>query len=152
LKEDIDKNRNNQTKQIKSKCRYWPLCKTKNCRFVHPTKTCPKFPNCWFGDNCLDIHPSVTCRFGANCMNPKCNFKHPGMHMMGNPMASQMRGGYMNMMPFQQFPMGGMMNHGMMRQNRRSFKKFRTPYNEQLRKSSENIQVVDPNTITNLNS
>lgn len=80
-------------------------------------------------------------------MNPKCNFKHPTMHMMGNQM-----GGYMNMMPYQQFPMGGMMNPQMMRNYPRRYNKFKNSHNHQVRNSSENVQIVDPDNITNLNS
>ena len=44
------------------------------CPFHHPTKPCANFPNCWFGDKCLYLHPR--CRFAPNCSKPKCPFMH----------------------------------------------------------------------------
>lgn len=57
------------------RCRYWPDCRNEDvCPWHHPTKICANFPNCWFGDKCLYIHPK--CRFGLNCTKLNCQFSH----------------------------------------------------------------------------
>lgn len=78
----------------KIRCRHWPSCKTADCPYVHPKEQCPKFPACWFGDNCLYIHPSIACKFGHFCTRPNCSYKHPGMmSAFGNGGLRGRRGG-----------------------------------------------------------
>lgn len=69
----------NKKEPGKVRCRHWPTCKTPDCPYVHPKEQCPKFPACWFGDNCLYIHPSIPCKFGHFCTRTNCSYKHPGM-------------------------------------------------------------------------
>ncbi|KAJ1824370.1 hypothetical protein LPJ60_000828 [Coemansia sp. RSA 2675] len=40
------------------RCRFWPSCNNKNCKYSHPSRTCRMYPNCTFGANCVFIHPS----------------------------------------------------------------------------------------------
>uniref|UniRef100_A0AC35U2H8 Zinc finger CCCH domain-containing protein 14 n=1 Tax=Rhabditophanes sp. KR3021 TaxID=114890 RepID=A0AC35U2H8_9BILA len=62
------------TKMKSSKCVFWPKCKKVDCPFIHPTTPCAKFPNCYFGNKCLYIHP--TCKFQQHCNNSQCPFTH----------------------------------------------------------------------------
>ncbi|KAI7825602.1 hypothetical protein BX661DRAFT_184879 [Kickxella alabastrina] len=41
----------------KRRCRFWPSCSNRNCKYAHPSQTCRAFPNCSFGTNCIYIHP-----------------------------------------------------------------------------------------------
>ncbi len=62
------------------RCLFWPSCMNKErCEYHHPTELCRNFPNCSFGDKCLNIHPasSVKCKFGNYCKNLSCTFQHP---------------------------------------------------------------------------
>ncbi|KAJ2910724.1 hypothetical protein GGI21_000567 [Coemansia aciculifera] len=40
------------------RCRFWPNCNNKNCKYSHPSRTCLKYPNCAYGEHCVFIHPS----------------------------------------------------------------------------------------------
>ncbi|KAG0338495.1 hypothetical protein BG004_007201 [Podila humilis] len=48
--------------KLKSRCRFWPKCTNKSCKFVHPTIYCRDPSNCTFGDRCVFIHPSDVTR------------------------------------------------------------------------------------------
>ncbi|PVV01022.1 hypothetical protein BB560_004576, partial [Smittium megazygosporum] len=84
----------------KIKCANWPMCNLgSSCEYFHPTKICPKFPNCPNTTaECMYIHPhvqknqlphnslhlnnsssvsSIPCKFGIGCLNPNCQFSHP---------------------------------------------------------------------------
>ncbi|OMH80178.1 Nuclear polyadenylated RNA-binding protein NAB2 [Zancudomyces culisetae] len=72
------------------RCTNWPYCKAGNeCPYFHPTKMCPKFPNCPKKDNeCMYIHPATKptetkCKFGVNCLNPNCTYEHPPKQQPG---------------------------------------------------------------------
>ncbi|KAJ2811103.1 hypothetical protein H4S07_002274 [Coemansia furcata] len=39
------------------RCRFWPSCNNKNCKYSHPSRTCRMYPNCTFGPHCVFIHP-----------------------------------------------------------------------------------------------
>ncbi|KAJ1807952.1 hypothetical protein LPJ56_006165 [Coemansia sp. RSA 2599] len=41
----------------KRRCRFWPSCNNRNCKYRHPSQTCSTYPNCTFGNNCIYIHP-----------------------------------------------------------------------------------------------
>ncbi|KAI1711803.1 RNA-binding, nab2-type zinc finger domain-containing protein [Ditylenchus destructor] len=57
------------------RCRFWPDCRNEDvCPFYHPSKPCANFPNCWYGEKCLFIHPR--CRFSPNCTKSNCPFAH----------------------------------------------------------------------------
>ncbi|KAJ2882725.1 hypothetical protein FB639_002326 [Coemansia asiatica] len=43
---------------VKRRCRFWPSCSNRNCKYRHPSQTCSAYPNCTFGNNCIYIHPS----------------------------------------------------------------------------------------------
>ncbi|KAI8977456.1 hypothetical protein BDF20DRAFT_874976 [Mycotypha africana] len=80
---------------IKERCKYWPTCKNgENCPYFHPTRICPKFPNCPKpAAECTFIHPEtdmppqmaqpmmakipVPCKFFPYCANPVCPYIHP---------------------------------------------------------------------------
>ncbi|KAJ1932768.1 hypothetical protein FBU59_006256, partial [Linderina macrospora] len=40
------------------RCRFWPSCNNKNCKYVHPAQVCKMYPSCSYGNNCIYIHPS----------------------------------------------------------------------------------------------
>eukprot|EP01066_Platyproteum_vivax_P016598 Platyproteum_vivax@DN7177_c0_g2_i2.p1 len=62
----------------KRRCRNFPNCSLgEMCKFVHPVEACTKWPKCQFGSECLFIHPEVPCKFGFDCKNMSCNYKHP---------------------------------------------------------------------------
>ncbi|KAJ2726230.1 hypothetical protein GGI07_000707 [Coemansia sp. Benny D115] len=42
----------------KRRCRFWPSCSNRNCKYTHPSQTCRMYPNCTFGTNCIYIHPA----------------------------------------------------------------------------------------------
>ncbi|KAG0368665.1 hypothetical protein BGZ54_001476, partial [Gamsiella multidivaricata] len=44
--------------KMKSRCRFWPGCTNKSCKFTHPSLPCRDPENCTFGDRCIFIHPS----------------------------------------------------------------------------------------------
>ncbi|KAF9941957.1 hypothetical protein BGZ67_003528 [Mortierella alpina] len=44
--------------KMKSRCRFWPNCTNKSCKFTHPSSPCRDPENCTFGDRCIFIHPS----------------------------------------------------------------------------------------------
>ncbi|KAJ2494480.1 hypothetical protein IWW47_004596, partial [Coemansia sp. RSA 2052] len=39
------------------RCRFWPSCNNKNCKYSHPSRTCMAYPNCTYGAHCMFIHP-----------------------------------------------------------------------------------------------
>ncbi|KAK3844653.1 MAG: hypothetical protein J3R72DRAFT_64921 [Linnemannia gamsii] len=43
--------------KMKSRCRFWPNCTNKSCKFTHPSTYCRDPENCSFGDRCNFIHP-----------------------------------------------------------------------------------------------
>ncbi|KAF9993509.1 hypothetical protein BGZ80_002292 [Entomortierella chlamydospora] len=43
--------------KMKSRCRFWPNCTNKACKFTHPSLPCRDPDNCTFGDRCNFIHP-----------------------------------------------------------------------------------------------
>ncbi|KAG0230285.1 hypothetical protein BGX31_005897 [Mortierella sp. GBA43] len=43
--------------KMKSRCRFWPNCTNKACKFTHPSLPCRDPDNCSFGDRCIFIHP-----------------------------------------------------------------------------------------------
>ncbi|KAJ1949447.1 hypothetical protein EC988_004765 [Linderina pennispora] len=42
------------------RCRFWPSCNNKNCKYVHPSQTCRMYPDCSYSNHCIYIHPSDT--------------------------------------------------------------------------------------------
>ncbi|KAF9191337.1 hypothetical protein BGZ50_009455 [Haplosporangium sp. Z 11] len=44
--------------KMKSRCRFWPNCTNKSCKFTHPSQPCRDPANCTFGDRCNFIHPN----------------------------------------------------------------------------------------------
>ncbi|KAJ2703859.1 hypothetical protein FB645_003736 [Coemansia sp. IMI 203386] len=48
----------NNSIMAKRRCRFWPSCSNRNCKYRHPSQTCNAYPNCTFGNNCIYIHPS----------------------------------------------------------------------------------------------
>ncbi|KAF9119421.1 hypothetical protein BGW39_000316 [Mortierella sp. 14UC] len=44
--------------KMKSRCRFWPNCTNKSCKFTHPSTYCRDPENCSFGDRCNFIHPN----------------------------------------------------------------------------------------------
>ncbi|KAJ2847509.1 hypothetical protein IWW36_003825 [Coemansia brasiliensis] len=42
---------------IKRRCRFWPVCTNRNCKYVHPSQPCQASPQCLFGNNCIFVHP-----------------------------------------------------------------------------------------------
>ncbi|KAG2175724.1 hypothetical protein INT43_001371 [Umbelopsis isabellina] len=40
----------------KARCKYWPKCTNKKCKYVHPMYPCRNDPNCKFGDRCIYYH------------------------------------------------------------------------------------------------
>jgi len=46
-----------QAVKIKARCRFWPNCTNKSCKFTHPSLPCRDPDNCSFGDRCNFIHP-----------------------------------------------------------------------------------------------
>ncbi|KAG0251939.1 hypothetical protein BG011_007304 [Mortierella polycephala] len=44
--------------KVKSRCRFWPNCTNKSCKFTHPSQPCRDPANCTFGDRCNFIHPN----------------------------------------------------------------------------------------------
>lgn len=61
--------------KIPERCKFYPHCRDETtCMYSHPAKPCINFPNCWFGDKCLFIHPK--CRFEPNCTKPGCPYMH----------------------------------------------------------------------------
>eukprot|EP00382_Lankesteria_abbotti_P000659 CAMPEP_0113848676 /NCGR_PEP_ID=MMETSP0372-20130328/2629_1 /TAXON_ID=340204 /ORGANISM="Lankesteria abbotti" /LENGTH=806 /DNA_ID=CAMNT_0000818225 /DNA_START=86 /DNA_END=2506 /DNA_ORIENTATION=- /assembly_acc=CAM_ASM_000359 len=64
--------------KLKKKCANFPNCRFGDeCRYIHPTEMCTSWPRCSFGAECFFIHPEVPCKFGGNCFNWYCNYKHP---------------------------------------------------------------------------
>ncbi|KAG0329465.1 hypothetical protein BGZ99_001851 [Dissophora globulifera] len=47
-----------QQGKLKSRCRFWPKCTNKSCKFTHPSLPCRDPENCSFGDRCVFIHPN----------------------------------------------------------------------------------------------
>ncbi|KAI1294369.1 hypothetical protein EDD11_008137 [Mortierella claussenii] len=47
----------NDRAKMKSRCRFWPNCTNKACKFTHPSLPCRDPENCSFGDRCNFIHP-----------------------------------------------------------------------------------------------
>uniref|UniRef100_A0A914PTU5 Zinc finger CCCH domain-containing protein 14 n=1 Tax=Panagrolaimus davidi TaxID=227884 RepID=A0A914PTU5_9BILA len=61
--------------KIAERCKFWPKCRNEEtCSYSHPSKPCINFPNCWFGDKCMFIHPQ--CKFEPNCSKPTCPYTH----------------------------------------------------------------------------
>lgn len=61
--------------KIAERCKFWPKCRNEEtCSYSHPSKPCINFPNCWFGDKCMFIHPQ--CKFEPNCNKPTCPYTH----------------------------------------------------------------------------
>ncbi|KAJ2410049.1 hypothetical protein J3F80_000847 [Coemansia sp. RSA 2526] len=42
----------------KRRCRFWPACSNRNCKYIHPQQECQAFPQCSFGTNCIYVHPT----------------------------------------------------------------------------------------------
>lgn len=40
----------------KIRCKYWPRCTNKNCKFVHPWQPCRNDRYCQYGEKCIFIH------------------------------------------------------------------------------------------------
>jgi hypothetical protein len=59
-KEETEEGEKKKKDPSKVRCRHWPVCKDKDCPYVHPSEQCTFFPNCRFGDKCIKIHPSVS--------------------------------------------------------------------------------------------
>ncbi|KAF9347903.1 hypothetical protein BGX34_002814 [Mortierella sp. NVP85] len=51
--------------KMKSRCRFWPNCTNKACKFTHPSLPCRDPDNCAFGDRCIFIHPKDVNRQGS---------------------------------------------------------------------------------------
>ncbi|KAK3829068.1 MAG: hypothetical protein J3Q66DRAFT_24205 [Benniella sp.] len=51
--------------KMKSRCRFWPNCTNKACKFTHPSMPCRDPDNCTFGDRCIFIHPKDANRQGS---------------------------------------------------------------------------------------
>ncbi|KAI8596993.1 hypothetical protein EDD21DRAFT_386621 [Dissophora ornata] len=47
-----------QQGKMKSRCRFWPKCTNKSCKFTHPSLPCRDPENCSFGDRCIFMHPN----------------------------------------------------------------------------------------------
>ncbi|KAI9286045.1 hypothetical protein BC943DRAFT_359747 [Umbelopsis sp. AD052] len=54
-REMINKQRQT-TASFKARCRYWPKCTNKKCKYVHPMYPCRNDPNCKFGERCIYYH------------------------------------------------------------------------------------------------
>ncbi|KAJ2452975.1 hypothetical protein EV183_002560 [Coemansia sp. RSA 2336] len=42
---------------VKRRCRFWPKCTNRNCKYVHPSQPCQADPQCSFGNSCIFVHP-----------------------------------------------------------------------------------------------
>ncbi|KAI9311894.1 hypothetical protein BX666DRAFT_904513 [Dichotomocladium elegans] len=42
---------------FKARCKFWPNCSNRNCKYKHPVKECRWGENCQFGDRCMFLHP-----------------------------------------------------------------------------------------------
>lgn len=65
-------------------CKNSRNCKVENCPYLHNIKTrlCKFINNCHRKNNCPFAHSTkeltaIYCKFGNNCKNDKCTFKHP---------------------------------------------------------------------------
>lgn len=65
-------------------CRNGNRCTDKDCKFLHNVKTrmCKFADRCRRKDVCFYAHNEKelyvpNCKFGTNCNNPKCGYKHP---------------------------------------------------------------------------
>ncbi|KAF9300318.1 hypothetical protein BGZ74_008025 [Mortierella antarctica] len=65
--------RSEEPAKMKSRCRFWPKCTNKSCKFVHPTVYCRDPANCTFGERCVFIHPSDVVRMHETQENGKKN-------------------------------------------------------------------------------
>ncbi|KAJ1990902.1 hypothetical protein GGI25_003363 [Coemansia spiralis] len=50
---------------LNRRCRFWPSCSNKNCKYVHPSQACRMNLDCAFGANCIYIHPSDMQKINA---------------------------------------------------------------------------------------
>ncbi|KAF9567896.1 hypothetical protein EC968_003132 [Mortierella alpina] len=62
--------------KMKSRCRFWPNCTNKSCKFTHPSSPCRDPENCTFGDRCIFIHPSD--------MKPRPPRENKGLKKLGS--------------------------------------------------------------------
>ncbi|KAF9428414.1 hypothetical protein BGZ94_002473 [Podila epigama] len=67
--------RSEEPAKLKSRCRFWPKCTNKSCKFVHPTITCRDPANCSFGERCIFIHPSDVARMQDSSEGSKKNHR-----------------------------------------------------------------------------
>ncbi|KAI9311780.1 hypothetical protein BX666DRAFT_1992337 [Dichotomocladium elegans] len=54
----IQDQRQSHNASFKSRCKFWPNCSNRNCKYKHPVKECRVGDDCQFGDRCMFIHPS----------------------------------------------------------------------------------------------
>ncbi|KAJ2549995.1 hypothetical protein EV175_004231, partial [Coemansia sp. RSA 1933] len=47
------------------RCRFWPSCSNKNCKYAHPSVMCRMQSNCAYGASCIYIHPSDMNKINA---------------------------------------------------------------------------------------
>ncbi|GMT10405.1 hypothetical protein PFISCL1PPCAC_1702 [Pristionchus fissidentatus] len=71
---NIQKPQKNTLPKERIRCRHFHFCEREDCRFVHPEKNCPKFPDCPRGGSCLFLHPK--CEKNGDCVNEKCTKEH----------------------------------------------------------------------------
>ncbi|KAJ1724785.1 hypothetical protein LPJ53_000992 [Coemansia erecta] len=55
---------------IKRRCRFWPTCSNRNCKYVHPSQTCRMYPECAFDTACIYIHPSDVQKINSVISRP----------------------------------------------------------------------------------
>ncbi|KAJ2396513.1 hypothetical protein GGI05_001082 [Coemansia sp. RSA 2603] len=55
---------------IKRRCRFWPSCSNRNCKYVHPSQTCRMYPECAFDTACIYIHPSDVQKINSVISRP----------------------------------------------------------------------------------
>lgn len=74
----VKSNSDGQFTRIKQRCKNWPNCSYPNCRYIHPTKPCHKFPNCPNQKGtCLFIH------YGEDNIPPPPNTIFPAQAPFG---------------------------------------------------------------------
>ncbi|KAJ2662347.1 hypothetical protein IWW48_001922 [Coemansia sp. RSA 1200] len=47
------------------RCKFWPSCSNKNCKYAHPSQMCRKQLDCVFGSACMFVHQSDISKINA---------------------------------------------------------------------------------------
>ncbi|KAJ2600503.1 hypothetical protein EV177_007129 [Coemansia sp. RSA 1804] len=47
------------------RCKFWPSCSNKNCKYAHPSQMCRKQLDCVFGSACMFVHQSDIPKINA---------------------------------------------------------------------------------------